>query len=258
VSSRLTHWEGEPVRVWEGLWAVPLVEAWETLGSSNDRVRELAAQGCAPWSVVLAEEQTAGRGRAGRSWSSPRGVGLWISFLAPRRPAGHALAPVLVGVALARAVESLAPVEAGLKWPNDLLVGGRKAAGILCEATGDALVVGVGVNVRQRPEDFPPELQGRATSLDAEAGGRVSRAALAGALLRGARALLDRPVLRLDGELAREVERRDVLRGRAVTVDGTHGRGDGVDPLGRLRLAMDDGRIRPVVAGHVEPADPGA
>jgi BirA family biotin operon repressor/biotin-[acetyl-CoA-carboxylase] ligase len=252
VSDPLAHWEAEPLRVWEGLWGVPEVEAWERLGSTNDRARERAEAGAPPWTVVIADEQTRGRGRAGRTWSSPAGRGLWLSFLAPHPAARAPLAPVLVGLALARAVARVCGLEALVKWPNDLWLGDRKVAGILCEAAAGALVVGVGVNVRQRPEDFPDEIRGRATSLEAAAGRSVSRALLAGELLRGARALLDGAAPRLDGELGLELERRDLLRGRALRIGDVRGKGAGVDPQGRLRVLTADGSIRAVVAGHVE------
>lgn len=254
----LAHWEGEPIAVWEGLWGIPRLEAWRSIGSTNDRARELARAGAASFTVVVAEEQTAGRGRGGRSWSSPAGRGLWMSFLAPGR--SGPLTPLLAGLGLARAIEAVTEVRAGLKWPNDLWVDGRKVAGILCEAAAGATVVGMGVNVRQERADFPPELAERASSLELAQGGAVSRSALTGTILRTARRLLDPPTLRLDDALADELARRDVLAGRALRVDGVSGVGRGVDRSGRLRIETPDGSVRTVTAGHVEldetPASP--
>jgi BirA family biotin operon repressor/biotin-[acetyl-CoA-carboxylase] ligase len=239
--------------VWEGLWGVREVEAWSSLPSTNDRARERALEGAASWTVVLAEEQTRGRGRSGRDWFSPRGMGLWLSFLIDRQPSGEGLlSPLLAGLALARGLESVTGVEAGVKWPNDVWVSGRKVAGVLCESAGRMLVVGAGVNVRQRDRDFPPELRGRAGSLETASGRAVSRSALATALLTEARRLLDRPVLRLDEALQRELASRDVLRGRPVRVAGTAGQGAGFDALGRLQVETRPGVVESVVAGHVE------
>ncbi len=247
------HWEGEPVRVWEEVWGIPRLEAWGRLASTNDRARELVREGAPSWTVVVAEAQTAGRGRAGRSWISPPEVGLFVSFLVRPRGAGQAtLTPLLVGMALARAVEEVAGVEVQVKWPNDALIEGRKVAGILCERVGDRLVVGVGVNVRRWPGGVPPELSGSATTLEDAAGESVSRSALAGALLREARRLLDAPVLRLEGALADELAARDVLRGRRLAVGSMRGEGAGIAPDGRLRVRTVDGTIKPVLAGHVE------
>jgi BirA family transcriptional regulator, biotin operon repressor / biotin---[acetyl-CoA-carboxylase] ligase len=258
VTDPLTHWEGEPVRVWEGLWGVPLLEAWAVLDSTNDRARQLADTGAAPFSLVIAEEQTAGRGRGGRPWWSPAESGLWLSLVAPHRPdVAMPRVSLLVGVAIARAIESVTPVTVELKWPNDIWVNRRKVAGILCEAAGGSLVVGVGVNVRQRREDFAPELRERASSLEAETGGAVSRGALAGALMRELRRTLDRPAARLEGELARELSERDALRGRALSVDGVSGVGAGLEADGRLRIEVAPGRVHAVVTGHVEMDDPG-
>lgn len=249
----LSHWEGEPVRVWEGLWGIPALEVWPTLGSTNDRARTLGREGAPPYTVIVAEEQTAGRGRAGRAWNSPAGRGLWLSFVTVRRPpAQRALTPLLVGLALARAIEDVTGAEPGIKWPNDVWLGGRKVAGVLCETTDSCTVVGVGINVRQTRDEFPPELVDRATSLEREIARPVSRSALAGALLGHARALLDPTVLRLDGALAAELAGRDLLLDRPLRAGESEGVGRGVDSRGRLRVEGPDGSIRFVAAGHVE------
>lgn len=254
----LSHWEGEPVAVWEALWGVPLFEAYETLGSTNDRVRDLAREGALPFTVVTAEEQTRGRGRSGRRWASAPGKGLWISALL-RLPAAEArlLAPVLVGVAVCRALESVAPeLEATVKWPNDVLLGERKVCGILCEAASglrDRVVAGVGLNVRHRPPDFPEAVRASAVSVAMATGRQVSRSALAGHLVAHLRRLLSRPTLRIEGALASELQRRDALRGRQVRIrpGGAHGVAMGIDPGGALRIRTPPGPVVRVVAGSV-------
>lgn len=253
----LTHWEGEPVRVWEEVWGIRELEAWPSLNSTNDRVLERARGGAGPWTVVVAEAQRRGRGRSRSPWHSPPGMGLWMSFLVRRHAAGGGLlSPLLAGLAVARAIESVAAVRADLKWPNDVWTGGRKVAGVLCESAGQQVVVGVGLNVRQREGDFPPELRAHAGSVEMSAGRPVGRPALAGALLAHARRLLDRPVVRLDDDLLAEIGRRDALRERRVRVDGVLGRALGVDAQGRLQVEVGPGIIRPVQAGHVELIEP--
>jgi BirA family transcriptional regulator, biotin operon repressor / biotin---[acetyl-CoA-carboxylase] ligase len=169
------------------------LEVVDQLPTTMARAAALAETGAPEGATVIAEEQTAGRGRLGRGWVAPRGTALLVSVVL--RPALASrqiwLVPSLAGVALVDAVrERLAaagsPASAGLKWPNDLLLDGRKAAGMLAEAGAGAdgptwVVLGMGVNVRQTAADFPEELAGRATSVAEAAGGQVDRAELLGA-----------------------------------------------------------------------------
>jgi BirA family transcriptional regulator, biotin operon repressor / biotin---[acetyl-CoA-carboxylase] ligase len=166
------------------------LEVVASLPSTMARAAELAAAGAPEGATVLAEEQTAGRGRLGRSWVAPPGSSLLLSVvLRPPLPRESVwLTVAAAGVALADAVEAVAagPVPVGLKWPNDLEVDGRKVAGLLAEAQlqGERpgwVVLGMGVNVGQRPEDFPAELADRATSLAVALEGPVDRARLLGA-----------------------------------------------------------------------------
>ena len=263
----MRYWEGESVAVWRRRWNVPHVEVHESLPSTNERARELARDGAAPFSVVIAEAQTAGKGRSGKRWDSPAGMGLWLSFLLRVGSSGEAtlgdaalgdaalgdaalgdsalgdaaLVPILVGIAVARAIEALCPTSApGIKWPNDVELDGRKVAGILCEGEGvGTLVVGIGVNVRQSEGDFAPTLHGRAISL-AAAGCRVDRGELARALLTEARLLLDPLPGLFDEALRRELGRRDTLIGRMVNTDaGPEGRAMGISSDGALRVEVD-------------------
>jgi BirA family biotin operon repressor/biotin-[acetyl-CoA-carboxylase] ligase len=140
---------------WAGL------EVHAELGSTNAR----AVRAGAAWQVVVADHQSAGRGRMGRSWQTPPGTSVTVSAVLPAVPGAPGWVPLLAGLAVARALERLAGVHAALKWPNDVLVaedGWRKASGILCEAHGDVVVVGMGVNVDQQREELPVDT---ATSL---------------------------------------------------------------------------------------------
>lgn len=251
----LTHWDGEPVQVWTRIWRVPLLEAHDVLPSTNDRARALADDGAGAFSTVLADEQTAGRGRSGHRWHSPAGAGLFLSTLLPGTGAPPAHLPLVVGLAAARAVEAAVPrVGVGLKWPNDLFIRGRKVGGILCERHQGAVVTGVGLNVRQRARDFPPELVGTATSLEAAADGRVSVGSVVTALLRELRALCRRPPPALTEELHEELAVRDVLRDLQVeTQMAGPGIARGIDADGALLLERPDGTVKRIVAGSVRP-----
>jgi BirA family biotin operon repressor/biotin-[acetyl-CoA-carboxylase] ligase len=164
------------------------------------------------------------------------------------------LAPLLVGLAACRAAERAAPgVSASLKWPNDVWLGDRKVAGVLCEAGDDGVIVaGVGFNVRHQLADFPDDLRDRAVSLQMAAGQAVSRSTLAGALVREMRTLLARAPLRLEGAVAVEVTGRDALFGAEVLVEGgLLGRASGIDAAGRLLVEVAPGAVRVISAGSV-------
>ena len=148
----------------------PLIELDEAT-STNDVLRKLAEQGAAEGTAVVALTQTHGRGRQHRPWHSPPGLGLYLSvLLRPPWPASESGAlALLAGVAVAAALKQLGVPGVALKWPNDVLVGGKKICGVLVEPVlkGDHIefaVVGIGVNVRHGAEDFPPELRNTATS----------------------------------------------------------------------------------------------
>jgi len=239
-------WEGEPTAEWERLWKVPYLEAHDTLPSTNDRVRELAGEGAAAFTVVIAETQTAGRGRSGKRWESPPGTGLWMSFLLrPGAEGSPSLVPILVGLATARTIELVCrTLRPEIKWPNDVLVNGLKVGGILCEGVGsDAVVVGVGLNISQRQEDFPPGLRDHATSLAVGGCPAVLRADLAGGVLRTARDLLEPLPNGLDEGLRRELQNKDALAGRTVRTDtGQEGRAIGVARDGALLIETEGTR----------------
>ena len=211
----------------------------------------LAAEGAPDRTVVVADSQAAGRGRRGRVWQDEPGASLLVSILLRPRltPAQLPTLSLTAGVAVAEALASAAGLDARLKWPNDVLVDGRKLAGILLESRGLAPVValGIGVNITQRA--FPPELAERATSVHL-AGGACDRDTLLAALLG--------PLDFWRGRLEREGfapvrERWRALAhtlGRTVTVDGVTGVAVDVDDDGALLLEVD-GRRQRVVAGEV-------
>lgn len=240
----LSRWDGRDVGDLATRWGVPRVDAWRALGSTNDRLMRLARDGAPAWTVVVADEQTKGRGRRGRAWSSRDGAGLWMSILAPVAPGRWPL-PLVVGLACAEAVESLAPeLVVGIKWPNDLQIGGRKVGGILCEGVDRGTVVGVGINVSHAPDD------GSATALEVEMGKILARNDLAGAVIGRLNAEVD--ALESFGALIPRLESRDVLRGRGVESEaGGRGVAAGIDASGALLLKQESGEPIRVVAGSV-------
>lgn len=209
----------------------------EVTGSTNADALAWADEGAPAGAVVVADHQTAGRGRWGRSWFDAPGAALMFSVvLRPRLPRARlGLLPLAAGLACAVALEELAGLPLRLKWPNDVLSRGRKLAGILVESRVErgalrAAVCGVGINLSQRPEDFPVEIADRATSVAAEVAalaiGRVpARAELLGAVLWGLEhrvALLEQPGP--PDDLLAEAAARSEILGRTVVVALADGR----------------------------------
>jgi BirA family biotin operon repressor/biotin-[acetyl-CoA-carboxylase] ligase len=233
---------------------------------STNRVADALARAGAPeGTLVVADSQTAGRGRLGRSWFSPPGKSLFLSLLLRpeiRADAAHGYV-FAAAVAVADAAAAWLPpgVRVEIKWPNDVLLDGRKASGINLPAQleGDRvawLVLGIGVNVNLEPDDFPPELRGLATSLRIAGGRALDRVAFAEALLARLEVLLDR--LRAEGlapvlDLYRDYFR---MRGSRVRVGGPgiareiEGIADGLAEDGALVVSTPSGRER-VLAGDV-------
>ncbi|ETK33411.1 biotin--[acetyl-CoA-carboxylase] ligase [Microbispora sp. ATCC PTA-5024] len=164
-----------------GLWSS--VSVAERTGSTNADLAKAAREGAREGAVLVAEAQFAGRGRLGRTWSAPPRSGLTFSMLLRPEvpPARLGWLSLLIGLAAASAVRRLAEVDALLKWPNDLLVGERKLAGILAERVDGAIIVGMGLNVSLRPEELPVD---RATSLAIEGAACTDRDPLLRAVLR--------------------------------------------------------------------------
>jgi len=227
------------------------------LDSTNRYLVDEARAGAPAGLVAVADHQTAGRGRLGRVWVAPPGASLLTSvLLRPALPPDRRhLLVTAAGLAMAEAVEATTGVVAGMKWPNDLLVGDRKLCGILAEAAGDALVVGLGVNVEWA--DVPAELTAVATACNLEGGRPTDRRTLLDAFLgRYAARLADLDTAR------RDYEARLVTLGRRVRVEQAArvlvGVARGIDDDGRLLVESDAGDTEAVAVGdvvHVRPAD---
>jgi BirA family biotin operon repressor/biotin-[acetyl-CoA-carboxylase] ligase len=251
-----------------GAFGAPLLY-FPTIGSTNDLAARLAAGGAPEGTTVAAEAQTSGRGRLGRTWFSPPGAGLYVSIVIRPDPAARAgtagavpgLPAVLTlasGVALAEAIRETTGLPADIKWPNDLVCGRRKLAGILAEASAsgsdlDSVILGFGVNVRSVV--YPPDVAGRATSIEAELGRPVDRGLLFARALENLSAC--REAVR-SGAVAGVLDRWRRLSPSAVGArvewrapGGTvTGRTAGLDGDGAL-LVERGGRIERVVAGEV-------
>lgn len=226
----------------------------DEVDSTNRCAAEQAAAGARHGLVVAADAQTQGKGRQGRQWHSPRRRNLYVSILLrpPLKPARMAQLPLVAALALRRALGLLCPaVPAGVKWPNDLWVRGRKLAGILCESEADSnrvrhVVVGVGLNVNLAPDEWPPDLLGRATSLRCETGRPWPRPQVLAAFLNQFEPLLEH-WQRVDdlGPYLTELEAASVLRGRRVLLETgqaiLEGTALGIAEDGRLRLRTDTG-----------------
>jgi BirA family biotin operon repressor/biotin-[acetyl-CoA-carboxylase] ligase len=238
------------------------IRVFQETTSTNDVVEKFARDGVKEGVVVFAEAQTRGRGRLGRVWVSPARKGLWFSVLLrpPMRPQEATQITIAAGNALARAVKAQTRLPVEIKWPNDLLIRGRKAAGILTELHAEldqvkALILGIGVNVNQTARDFPAELRPLATSLRLEAGQLLDRAGLATAILRA----LDRDYRRvLDGEfdaLVSEWEARCSTLGRRVAIQiggrRVEGRAESLDSDGALLLRTQHGHLERIIGGDV-------
>jgi BirA family biotin operon repressor/biotin-[acetyl-CoA-carboxylase] ligase len=232
--------------------------------STMDVAARLAHEGAPHGVVVGAEEQTSGRGRRGTTWASPPGAGLYFSFIArpSHPPAVEALPPVVeapslitlaAGVAVREGIATAAGLAADLKWPNDLVIGKRKLAGILAEgiaigSSDQAVIIGVGVNVQ--PAAYPPDVAGRATSIEGELGKAVDRGLL-----------LSRILIALWDRLAMLDQRPgDILQawraaspnaiGTRVEWAGKHGTTAGIDDRGALLVRTHAG-VERIIAGEL-------
>ncbi|BAS28853.1 biotin--[acetyl-CoA-carboxylase] ligase [Limnochorda pilosa] len=202
------------------------LEYFPELPSTNDHLRRLGRQGAPEGTVVVAEQQTAGRGRRGREWASPPGLGLWLSvLLRPPLPARDApLLALMAAAAVRAAAEQVAAVDARVKWPNDVMVPQGKVCGVLAELDAEldrirACILGVGLNVNQTASDFPPHLAGKAASLRMAAGRPVHRAELLRWVLRHLGARYRQVLVEGFEPLLEEVRAFSATLGRPVTVE---------------------------------------
>ena len=219
--------------------------------STNQRAKELAAAGAPHGTVVTADEQTAGRGRQGRSWVAPPGAAVLLSVVLRELDESAVLLPLATAVAVCEAAEQVAPVRCEIKWPNDVWVERRKLCGILVEGRPGAgwAVVGIGLNVRTR--EFPAELRDTATSL-AASGADASVEETVSALL----AMLGRRLSSPPAEVLAAWRARDALLGSEISWGEGSGVAAGIDDSGSLLVDTPSGRVA-LGAGEVHLERPG-
>jgi BirA family biotin operon repressor/biotin-[acetyl-CoA-carboxylase] ligase len=238
------------------------IRVFEETTSTNDVADKLGRDGVKEGVVVLAEKQTKGRGRLGRNWVSLRGKGLWFSVLLrpPLPPQSATRITIASATAMVRALRASTGLACEVKWPNDLLIHGKKLCGILTEMAAELesikhVVLGIGLNVNFDSNDFPPEIRQIATSLKIETGRAFRRCEIAAAILRE----LDmdyRRILKGDFEsIANEWEAACTTIGHNIEIASGNrviaGRAESLDSEGALLLRTEHGRLERIIGGDV-------
>ena len=250
VESRLkTKWMGHPVRY------------FEVIDSTNQYAKKAAEDGAPEGLLVIGDEQTAGKGRSGRHWTTPRGTAIAMTILLRPKIAADriAMTTLVMGLAVTEAVRELYGVPAGIKWPNDVVIDGKKICGILTEMTTDMvsvsyIVVGTGINANV--DEFPEELKDTAVSLKMVLGHEINRAELIVSVMKHFEYYYEQFLAA--GDLSAVMDRYNELllnRGRAVRVlepgNEYTGVAEGIDSLGELLVRQEDGTVSRVYAGEV-------
>lgn len=242
-------------------WAGKNICYFNELDSTNIRAKLEAENGAAEGTLVVADMQTAGRGRRGRSWNSPAGVNVYFTLILKPvyEPDQAAMITLVIALAVAEGISLTCGLEAGIKWPNDVVVNGRKVCGILTEMSVEHgkiryVVAGVGVNVGR--QEFPPEIAATASNLEAECGRPMSRVTLVANILTAFEKYYDGFCRELSLSGIREkYNGRLVNRDREVRVLDPNGEfqgiARGINESGELLVEREDGSITAVYAGEV-------
>ena len=239
------------------------IEIYQTIDSTNSRAKKLALEGAQEGTVVIAETQIAGRGRMDRKWVSPAKKGLWCSIILKPHiaPEKAPQLTVLAAIAIVKALEEFVGLKADIKWPNDILINGKKLCGILAEIQAEpdkihSVVLGIGINVNMQKDDFPDELKGSATSILIEKGIAISRNNLLLILLENLEVIYDEyiksnslfPFLAFYkshsisiGENVTVIERNSTFEGYAQNIDED----------GALLVKTADGNIKKIFSADV-------
>ncbi len=236
---------------------------FDCIGSTNDRAKVLAADGALHGTVLIADQQTDGRGRMGRSFQSPAGCGVYMSvILRPGcTPDRLMYLTCAAAVAMCEAVEAAAGFRPSIKWTNDLVFHGKKLGGILTELSVDPhsglvqhAIVGIGINCSQKSEDFSPELQSMATSLSMVAGKPVDRSRLAATMIQ-ALSRMDGILLTEKAAIMKAYEEACITLGQDIVLlraqQRRYGKAIGIDQDGGLIVTFQDGSTESVTSGEV-------
>jgi len=235
----------------------------EKVDSTNSYGKKIAEGSFAEGTVVFAEEQSSGRGRLGRYWVSPKGKGIWMSILLKPevRPSDAPKLTVVAAQAVVNALESSCGLSVQIKWPNDIVSGGRKLCGILTEMSAEEdeikyVIVGIGINANLTAEDLGEELLNTATSVNIEKGSRISRKGLSASVLEEFERLYTEFVK--DGSIVSfldDYKRRSAVLGKEIRVVGKRdeiiGTAVDISEEGQLLVRLDDGTLREVLSGEV-------
>jgi len=235
---------------------------FDTLESTNTKAKELASGPCLDGAVIVSEEQTTGKGRLGRQWVSPKHRGIWMSIILKPdiEPSG---VPRIVHIAAAAVVLAMQEIgiKASIKWPNDIILNGKKVCGILTEMSGeinhiDYVVVGIGINANLELQDIPSEITEKASSLLIETGSEVDRKALSAKVLNHFETLyldfLETGTIDASVKICRD---RSILLGRDIRVISRNkerkAKAVDISIDGELIVQFEDGRIEPISSGEV-------
>jgi BirA family biotin operon repressor/biotin-[acetyl-CoA-carboxylase] ligase len=238
----------------------------DKVASTQEHLRMLANEGAPEGTLVIAEQQTEGRGRMGRQWLSPPGKGIWMSLLLRPQIPLHQIPQLtlLAAVAMHRAITRVTNLEIGIKWPNDLLAGGKKISGILMESAAEEarvkyIIAGIGISVNLDEEDFPPEIRSKATSLKMAAGREIDRPELIAAVLGDFEKLYELYQQEGFSPIRTLWEMNAVTLGKEAVLATSKGTVEGVpislDDTGGLRVQLADGQIQVFYSADVETKD---
>jgi BirA family transcriptional regulator, biotin operon repressor / biotin---[acetyl-CoA-carboxylase] ligase len=242
------------------------LKVFDQVESTQNIAQAEAQQGAAEGTLIIAEEQTLGRGRQGRSWHSPPGKGIWMSLvLRPRIPLQFTpQLTLLVSVAICRAIRRTADVEAVIKWPNDIFTGGKKVCGILLESNAEDerllyVIAGIGISVNIEEQDYPEQLREKATSLRIAAGRPISRERLIAEVLAEFEKLYELYHEQGFGTIRSLWEALAMSLGQKVKA--TYGAGqqlegtaEALDDSGALIVRKSDGTLTKIYSGDIEPS----
>ncbi len=240
------------------------IHYFDVVDSTQIIAHKLAQEGAPDGTIVIGEEQTAGRGRMSRPWESAKGTGIWMTIIlrpdvSPQQASSFTL---VVAVAVTMAIKTLYKhVEPAIKWPNDLLINGKKCTGILTEMQAEAdlvqaLLVGIGINANQQEKDFSPDIANIATSLRIAAGEEINRAALVATILQYLEQFTELFVKEGFSSIKELWEQMSCTIGQRIEVttlrERFEGIASGITDEGVLQLTLNDGTIRTIYSGDIK------
>lgn len=247
--------------IWDEDWLVNDILYFDQVDSTNIRAKQLAEQGAPDRLLVVAQTQTAGKGRRGKGWVSPKGSGIWMSLiLRPElEPGSASMLTLAAALAVSKGIETVSGLKTQVKWPNDIVINGKKVCGILTEMSSELnhiyyVIIGIGINVNM--SEFPEEIRSVATSCLIEGKKELKRALLIAAVMKELKYYYELFLQQKDLSLFMDdYQSRLANIGKEVTVIGAKesfsGIAMGIDRTGELLVQMEDKSIRKVVSGEV-------